>query len=188
MSERAFSPEPRKERRLEDALAESGATIHEAGESDLSADIDHDRLDMFPAPILEAMQKLATSSREYLGNAVVTDLFTDHIERRAWRTKVIQDFGKEDAAILERNRLRQNLMASAFQDASALRRLLPEPGSNLPYVEEMRDILDGMLELAGPFQLFSLRYGTLALPEKLEFVRELSQYLRRYLVLVTRKS
>lgn len=188
---RAFDraqPERNKEERLKAAIAATGAVVHEVGERNPVPEIDEARFGVLSPSAKGAMERMVESSVRYLGRSIVTDVFVDHVERREWRSKLIQDFGKESAAFLENNRLRGNAMTDVFMGAALLQRSLEREDNKLPDVERMRALITSIVAMGMPFQTFALTYDSLELEEKIAFVKELSGRLREYLALVAPKK
>ncbi|KND47057.1 MAG: hypothetical protein AB199_01340 [Parcubacteria bacterium C7867-004] len=186
-------PEGRKEltdEAREMMYAEGGLTTIEEGEK-VQVDFDFERFKGYSFELIGKLQRLAAACSYFLERPVTTDRFEDHLERRDWRNKYIEEYGDESRLLLERNRLRFNIIQGAYGFAKqALVALAADP-NDPQALADVRSTVDRMtapIDAYGDPVAFKNAYFLMPMNEKIALVLELSDAARDYLQLVTKQK
>ena len=166
------------------AFAVQGATLIESVPVAFDG-IRQEKFAGFSAGTIRALENLAESSAKYISSPIITDSFSDHEERRAWRTTMRNEHGDEAHKLLESNRLRLNAMSSLLFRASTLKGALEKETDSL-YLPALKAEVLGIIGAFGQSpQMFNQEYGAMDSEQKLAVAQDLSKRLQAFLFIVT---
>lgn len=131
--------------------------------------------DVRKATVLAArVNHVAAAAQSFLEGPIITDRFTDHLRRRAWRSVMRRWYGEAFDVLYESNKLRNNKLSAVWMAFDALVHYLDKFEVTSPGAESIRAMSKRLPELG--------EYNQLPDGEKIAIARAYERICEEFLV------
>jgi hypothetical protein len=176
-------PKTPSRKEIIDAIKAEGFEVKEGADDISFSEIEYAGFEVsspkFTKIIQDRITGFSKTARKYLSGVVVTDTFGgEHSQRRQWRDRMGEIYGKEFADLYITNKLRINRIAWVRGDLSLLASALDIYKVHSPAADEVRKLLKGFPDIH--------HYDQMITEEKLKAVDAIESICRSFLKLISK--
>ena len=134
------------------------------------------------ASVIRRVEDAVRACKDFLTGVVVTDTFSDHLQRRDWRAGMNEKYGAVFSKVYGSNKLRLNNLASVHLTLTNLAQ-----GVDLFKIND-REKAAAVKEIVGKFPDLAGYDDELSVEEKLAFIARVDDVCKGFLELVSKKE